>query len=77
MEVRIGQYVQAGMSFGIAEYQVDGQTIDELLYAAAIATRTNKAERKKTNQNSTPRLTEKTANTIALADGSVSTRVIQ
>ena len=24
MEVRIGQYVQAGMSFGIAEYQVEG-----------------------------------------------------
>jgi diguanylate cyclase (GGDEF)-like protein len=47
MEVRIGQYVQVGMSFGIAEYQVDGQTIDELLYAASMATRVNKAGRNK------------------------------
>jgi diguanylate cyclase (GGDEF)-like protein/putative nucleotidyltransferase with HDIG domain len=45
MEVRIGQYVQVGISFGIAEYKVDGQTIDELLYAASMATRLNKAER--------------------------------
>ena len=51
MEVRIGQYVQSGMSFGIAEYQVDGKTIDELLYAASMATRLNKAERNKSRAN--------------------------
>ena len=47
LEVRDGQYIEIGLSFGIAEYKIDGQTIDELLYAASMATRKNKAERKK------------------------------
>src|SRR5581483_1273974 len=46
LEVRIGQYAEVGLSFGIAEYQTDGQAIDELLHAASMATRKNKAERK-------------------------------
>lgn len=42
LEVRPEQYAQVGLSFGVAEFPTDGQTIDELLNAAALATRQNK-----------------------------------
>ncbi len=46
IEIRPGQTVTAGLSFGAAGYPADGQTIDELLQAAALATRQNKSARK-------------------------------
>jgi diguanylate cyclase (GGDEF)-like protein len=42
LEVRPEQYAQVGLSFGVAEFPTDGQSIDELLHAAALATRQNK-----------------------------------
>jgi len=41
-EVRPGQHAQVGLSFGVAEFPSDGESIDELLNAAALATRQNK-----------------------------------
>jgi diguanylate cyclase (GGDEF)-like protein/putative nucleotidyltransferase with HDIG domain len=41
-EVRPGQFAKVGLSFGVAEFPTDGQSIDELLNAAALATRQNK-----------------------------------
>jgi diguanylate cyclase (GGDEF)-like protein/putative nucleotidyltransferase with HDIG domain len=45
LEARPGLLACVGMNFGVAEYLADGQTIDELLLAAAIATRQNKTAR--------------------------------
>jgi diguanylate cyclase (GGDEF)-like protein/putative nucleotidyltransferase with HDIG domain len=42
LEVRPEQYAQVGLSFGVAESPTDGQSIDELLHAAALATRQQK-----------------------------------
>jgi diguanylate cyclase (GGDEF)-like protein/putative nucleotidyltransferase with HDIG domain len=41
-EVRPGQFIQVGLSFGVAEFPTDGQSIDDLLNAASLATRQNK-----------------------------------
>ncbi|MEK6320816.1 MAG: HD domain-containing phosphohydrolase [Acidobacteriota bacterium] len=41
-EARTGQHAQVGLSYGVAEFPTDGQSIDELLNAAALATRQNK-----------------------------------
>ena len=41
-EVRSGQHAQVGLSFGIAEFPIDGGSIDELLNVAALATRQNR-----------------------------------
>jgi diguanylate cyclase (GGDEF)-like protein/putative nucleotidyltransferase with HDIG domain len=42
LEVRPEQYAQVGLSFGVAESPTDGESIDELLFAAALATRQQK-----------------------------------
>jgi diguanylate cyclase (GGDEF)-like protein len=42
LEVRPAQYAQVGLSFGVAESPTDGQSIDELVHAAAVATRQQK-----------------------------------
>ena len=42
LEVRPEQYAQVGLSFGVAESPTDGESIDELLFAAALATRQSK-----------------------------------
>ena len=42
LEVRPGQYARVGLAFGVAEFPRDGQSIDELLNLAALATRQNK-----------------------------------
>ena len=42
LEVRPEQYAQVGLSFGVAESPTDGQSIDELVHAAAVATRQQK-----------------------------------
>ncbi|SRR6266567_5293425 len=42
LEVRPEQYAQVGLSFGVAESPTDGQSIDELVHAAALATRQQK-----------------------------------
>ena len=42
LEVRPGQFAQVGLSFGVAEFPTDGQSIDELLNVAALATRQSK-----------------------------------
>jgi len=39
LEVRPDQYAAVGLGFGVAESSTDGQSIDELLHAAAVATR--------------------------------------
>src|SRR6266550_5849427 len=41
-EVRSGQHAQVGLSFGVAEFPTDGESIDELLNVAALATRQQK-----------------------------------
>ena len=41
-EVRPGQFAQVGLSFGVAEFPIDGGSIDELLNVAALATRQNR-----------------------------------
>ena len=41
-EVRSGQHAQVGLSFGVAEFPTDGESIDELLNVAALATRQNR-----------------------------------
>ena len=41
-EVRSGQHAQVGLSFGVAEFPADGESIDELLNVAALATRQNR-----------------------------------
>lgn len=45
LEARPGLLARVGVNFGIAEGPADGQTIDELLLAAALATRQNKTAR--------------------------------
>ena len=45
LEARPGLLAQVGLNFGIAECPADGQTIDELLLAAALAMRQNKLAR--------------------------------
>jgi diguanylate cyclase (GGDEF)-like protein/putative nucleotidyltransferase with HDIG domain len=45
LEARPGLLARLGVNFGVAECPADGQTIDELLLAAAIATRQNKTAR--------------------------------
>src|SRR5262245_13493549 len=42
LEVRPDQYAHVGVSFGVAEFSIDGQSIDELLNAASSACRQNK-----------------------------------
>jgi len=42
LEARPGQFARVGLNFGLAECPADGQTIDELLIAATVATRQNK-----------------------------------
>jgi diguanylate cyclase (GGDEF)-like protein/putative nucleotidyltransferase with HDIG domain len=44
IEVQPGRYAGLGLSFGVAEYGADGQTTDELLHAAGVATRQNKLQ---------------------------------
>jgi diguanylate cyclase (GGDEF)-like protein/putative nucleotidyltransferase with HDIG domain len=39
LEVRPDQYASVGLGFGVAESSTDGQSIDELLHAAALQTR--------------------------------------
>jgi diguanylate cyclase (GGDEF)-like protein/putative nucleotidyltransferase with HDIG domain len=46
LELRPGQYARVGLRPGMAEYPLDGQTVDELLHAAAIAARPNEITRK-------------------------------
>ena len=41
-EVRLGRHAQVGLSFGVAEFPTDGESIDELLNVAALATRQNR-----------------------------------
>jgi diguanylate cyclase (GGDEF)-like protein/putative nucleotidyltransferase with HDIG domain len=43
LEIRPGQYHRVGLGFGVAEFPSDGQSIDEVLNAAALATRQNQA----------------------------------
>ena len=43
LEARPGQFARVGLSYGIAEYPLNGRTIDELLLAAALATRQDKS----------------------------------
>jgi len=45
LEARPGLLAHVGVNFGLAECPADGQTIDELLLAAALATRQNKTAR--------------------------------
>jgi diguanylate cyclase (GGDEF)-like protein/putative nucleotidyltransferase with HDIG domain len=45
IEVRPGHYASVGMSFGIAQYPDDGQTIDDLLHRATTATHQKRSER--------------------------------
>jgi diguanylate cyclase (GGDEF)-like protein/putative nucleotidyltransferase with HDIG domain len=45
LEARPGLLAHVGVNFGVAEYPADGQTIDELLLAAALATRQSKTVR--------------------------------
>jgi GGDEF domain-containing protein len=40
--VRPGQFAQVRLSFGVAEFPTDGQSIDDLLNFAALATRQSK-----------------------------------
>jgi diguanylate cyclase (GGDEF)-like protein/putative nucleotidyltransferase with HDIG domain len=42
LEVRPGQFAQVRLSFGVAEFPTDGQSIDDLLNFAALATRRSK-----------------------------------
>jgi len=42
-EVRPEQHACVGLSYGVAEFPADGRSIDDLLHAAALATRQNKA----------------------------------
>ncbi len=42
LEVRSESYAQVGLSFGVAESASDGKSIDDLLHAAALATRHNR-----------------------------------
>jgi diguanylate cyclase (GGDEF)-like protein len=42
-EVRPEQHARVGLSYGVAEFPADGRSIDDLLHAAALATRQNKA----------------------------------
>jgi diguanylate cyclase (GGDEF)-like protein/putative nucleotidyltransferase with HDIG domain len=42
LEVRPGQIARVGLGFGVAEFPSDGQSIDEMLNVAALATRQNK-----------------------------------
>ncbi len=42
LEVRSGQYARVGLSFGVAAYPEDGQSIDELLHVAAASARKKK-----------------------------------
>lgn len=43
LEARPGQYARVKLGFAVAEYQIDGETIDDLLHSAVIATRHRKA----------------------------------
>jgi diguanylate cyclase (GGDEF)-like protein/putative nucleotidyltransferase with HDIG domain len=45
LEARPGLLAHVGLNFGVAECPADGQTIDELLLAAALATRQNRLAR--------------------------------
>ncbi|MFL6278220.1 MAG: HD domain-containing phosphohydrolase [Blastocatellia bacterium] len=45
LEARPGLLAQVGLNFGVAECPADGQTMDELLLAAALAMRQNKLAR--------------------------------
>jgi GGDEF domain-containing protein len=56
LEVRPGQQARVRLSFAVAEYATDGQTIDELLHAASVATRQRKGAGKLVEVM--PRLTE-------------------
>lgn len=44
LEVRPEQYASVGLSVGAAGFRIDGESIDELLNAASLATRQNKAK---------------------------------
>ncbi|HYP25172.1 MAG TPA: HD domain-containing phosphohydrolase [Blastocatellia bacterium] len=46
LKVRPDEYARVGLHFGVAEYSLDGQTVDELLHAAAVEARPNKVTRK-------------------------------
>jgi len=41
LEVRPSRFAQGGLNFGTAQFPIDGQSIDELLNAACLATRQN------------------------------------
>ena len=43
LEVRPEQYASVGLSVGAAGFRIDGESIDELLNAASLVTRQNKA----------------------------------
>ena len=45
-EIRPGQHASANLSFGVAAYPAEGQSINELLHIAAVATRQDKSNRK-------------------------------
>lgn len=46
LEVRSGKHARVGLSFGVAAYPEDGQSIDELLHVAATSARKKKGLRK-------------------------------
>jgi diguanylate cyclase (GGDEF)-like protein len=43
LEARPGQYARVRLGFAVAEYSINGETIDDLLHAAVIATRQRKS----------------------------------
>jgi diguanylate cyclase (GGDEF)-like protein len=46
LEARPGQFARVKLGFAVAEYLVDGETLDDLLHAAVVATRHRKSTSK-------------------------------
>ena len=56
LEVKPEHFAKVGLSFGVAEFPIDGRSIDELLHVAALATRQSKKSISPGETNSPPQV---------------------